>query len=77
MQLACESGNIDVVKYLLSQNSNDVTPYSILYFTFSMQLLLCLNGTALYYAVKNKHTKIVRLLLQLENIDVNAKCISK
>lgn len=63
LYLACESGNIDIIKYILSLNTIDINAK----FTSKDE------GTVYHYAIKN--IEIVKVLLDNQNIDVNIKYI--
>ena len=74
----CSNGNVEILKLLLEQKGIDINAknvVSLIYIIFQLDIwcLLLLFMTALMLAVKNFHIEIVKLLLEQEEIDFNAK----
>ena len=75
---ASENGHTEIVKILVEQKGIDINAKDDVYFiklTFQNNIwnLFKLFKTALILASENGHTKIVKILVEQEGIDINAK----
>ena len=73
MHYGCKSGNLDLIKYLLSLNEFDIDPRDI-FFLLSM-FLDFFYSVILSYACKSGNPELVKYMLSLSQHDVNTKCI--
>lgn len=96
LHFACNSGNIDLVKYLISLNQIDIkstTVFSLIFFFMKFLLIFLIQfydyfflwnfkivkifETILHFACKSDNLELVKYIISLNEIDVDAKDILK
>lgn len=78
MYIACEKGNINFIKLLLTRKDIDVNMHNeeifFFFLIFLLDFYLNVNGTPLHIACIKNDIESVKLLLSCENIQVNVNC---